>query len=132
MTAEEMKALGRRIAQAWNEGNLEIIDAVYAPNFVNHFTGEDREKLKQAIVATRAAFSGLHLTIDDFIVEGDKLVARWTARSTHTGEYMGIPPTGTRLEQTGINIARIENGQVVEEWSRGDDLGLLRQMGAIA
>lgn len=132
MNAEEMKALGRRIAQAWNEGNQEIIDEVYAPNFVDHFTGEDSEKLKQAIQGTRAAFSGLHRTIDDFVVEGDKLVARWTARSTHTGEYMGIPPTGRRLETTGINIARIENGQVVEEWSLGDDLGLLRQMRAMA
>ncbi len=131
MNSEEMKALGRRIAQAWNEGNLQIIDEVYAPNFVNHFTGEDREKLKQAIKGTRAAFSDLHLTIDDFIVEDDKLVARWTARSTHTGDYLGIPVTGRRLEQTGINIARIEKGQIVEEWSRGDDLGLLRQMGAL-
>jgi predicted ester cyclase len=132
MNAEEMRRLGYRVAQAWNEGNLEIIDEVYAPNYVNHFTGEDREKLKQAILETRAAFSGLHVTQDDYLVEGDKLVVRWSARSTHTGEYMGIPPTGKRIEGNGIHIARVENGQIVEEWSLGDDIGLLRQIGALA
>jgi predicted ester cyclase len=131
MTAEEMKALGRRIAQAWNEGNLEIIDEVYAPNYVNHFTGEDREKLKQALEGVRAAFSDLHITLDDSIVEGDQLAFRWTMRAVHTGEYLGVPATGRHVEVRGIHIGRIENGQVVEEWSRGDDLGLLRQMGAL-
>ena len=132
MTAEEMKALGRRIAQAWNEGNLEIIDEVYAPNYVNHFTGEDREKLKQALEGVRAAFSDLHITLDDSIVEGDQLAFRWTMRAVHTGEYLGVPATGRHVEVRGIHIGRIENGQVVEEWSRGDDIGLLRQIGALA
>ena len=131
MNAEEMKALGRRIAQAWNEGNLEIIDEVYAPNYVNHFTGEDREKLKQALEGVRAAFSDLHITLDDSIVEGDQLAFRWTMGAVHTGEYLGVPATGRHVEVRGIHIGRIENGQVVEEWSRGDDLGLLRQMGAL-
>jgi predicted ester cyclase len=132
MNAEEMKALGRRIAQAWNEGNLKIIDEVYAPNFVNRFNGEDREKLKHGIVAVRTAFSDLHITLDDSIVEGDKLVFRWTLRAAHTGEYLGVPATGNPIEVRGIHIGRFENGQIVEEWSRGDDLGLLRQMGAMA
>ena len=49
MTTEEMKALGRRVAQAWNEGKPEILDEVYSPDFINHFTGEKHERLKQAI-----------------------------------------------------------------------------------
>jgi predicted ester cyclase len=132
MNAEEMKALGHRIAQAWSEGNLQIIDEVYAPNYVNHYTGEDREKLKQAIEAARTVSSDLHITQSDFIVEGNRLVFRWTLRGTHTGAYAGGPATGKRIELRGLHVARIKNGQVVEEWSRGDDLGLLRQLGAMA
>ena len=66
----------------------------------------DRDRLKQVIQEIRAAFSDLHILIDEFIIEGDKSVARWTTRSTHTGTYMGIPATGKRVELVGINIAR--------------------------
>ena len=111
MTAEEMKALGRRVAQAWNEGKPENLDEVYSPDFINHFNGENRERLKQAIQETRAAFSGLHITIDEFIIEGDRSVARWTARSTHTGTYMGIPATGKRVEQVGTTLRAGQTGK---------------------
>ena len=104
---------------------------MYSPDFINHFTGDNLERLKQAIQETRAAFSGLHIAIDEFIIEGDKSVARWTARSTHTGAYMGIPVTGKRVEQVGINIVRMVNGKIVEEWSLGDNVGLLRQLGCV-
>jgi len=131
MTTEEMRTFERRFFQAWNEGKPEILDEVYSPDFINHFTGENRDRLKQAIPETRAAFSGLHITIDEFIIEGDRSVARWTAQSTHTGTYMGIPATGKRVEQVGINIARMADGKIVEEWSLGDNLGLLRQLGVL-
>jgi predicted ester cyclase len=131
MTTEEMKALVRRAIQAWNDGKPEIVDEVYAPNFVNYFNGEDRERLKQAIQGSPAAFSDLHITDNDFIVEGDKVVVRWTARCLHSGVFLGVPATGKRLEWNGIHICRVENGKIVDVWSLGDDLGLLRQMGAL-
>lgn len=131
MTPEAMKALGHVAVQAWNEGRPDLLDEVYAPTYRNHFNGETLDMLKQSLLATRAAFSGFTLTIDDQIVEGDRGVTRWTARGVHTGEHLGIPATGRSIEITGINIGRFENGRIVDEWSRGDDVGLLRQLGVL-
>ncbi|HHY55566.1 MAG TPA: ester cyclase [Chloroflexi bacterium] len=131
MTPEAMKTLGRVAIQAWNEGRPDLLDEVYAPNYRNHFNGETLDMLKQSLLATRAAFSGFTVTIDDQIVEGDKGVTRWTARGVHTGEHLGIPATGRPVEITGINIGRFENGKIVDEWARGDDVGLLRQLGVL-
>jgi len=126
-----MKALGHVAVQAWNEGRPDLLDEVYAPTYRNHFNGETLDMLKQSLLATRAAFSGFTLTIDDQIVEGDRGVTRWTARGVHTGEHLGIPATGRSIEITGINIGRFENGKIVDEWARGDDVGLLRQLGVL-
>lgn len=131
MTPEAMKVLGRVAVQAWNEGWPDLLDEVYAPNYRNHLNGETLDMLKQSVLATRAAFSDFTITIDDQVVEGDKGVTRWTARGVHTGEYLGIPATGRPVEITGINIIRIENGKIVDEWARGDDVGLLRQLGVL-
>ena len=131
MTTEEMKALGRVGIQAWNESRPELLDEVYAPNYRNHFSGETLDVIKQNLRNIRAAFADLTVTVDDQIVEGDRAVVRWTARGVHSGEYLGIPATGRRIEQTGINIGRCENGRIVEEWARGDDVGLLRQLGVL-
>jgi predicted ester cyclase len=64
-------------------------------------------------------------------VEGDRVVSRWTARGTQEGEFMGAPATYKRMEQTGISIMRVQEGKIVEGWSRADELGLLQQLGLL-
>jgi predicted ester cyclase len=71
-------------------------------------------------------------TVEDLIAEGDKVVARWRSRATHQGDYMGIPPTGKEVEFTGISFYRIEEGKIAESWTVKDQLGLMRQIGAVA
>ena len=71
-------------------------------------------------------------TIEDIIAEGDKVVARWRSRATHQGNYMDIPPTGNRIEFTGISVYRIEGGKIAESWSVEDEYGLMAQIGAVA
>lgn len=131
MTSEEMKAVGRIAARAWNEGRPELLDEVYAPTYRNHFNDETLDMLKERVLSTRATFSDFTLTLDDQIIEGEKVVTRWTARGVHTGEYLGVAATGKPFEVTGINIGRFENGRIVDEWSRGDDVGLMRQLGVL-
>jgi steroid delta-isomerase-like uncharacterized protein len=131
MAPDELKALVSRELLAWNEGRLEVIDEIYAPTFVNHFTGETPETVKQKIALVRSAFPDVQIVIDDQVVEGDKVVSRWTARGTHQGEFMGAPATDKRMEQTGITFLRVAEGRIVEGWSRVDDLGLLQQLGLI-
>jgi len=79
----------------------------------------------------RAAFSQPHTTIDDAIVEGDKVAWRWTFRGTHTGPLMGIPATGKAIAFTGITIDRVAGGKIVERWNQADFMGLMQQLGAI-
>ena len=80
--------------------------------------------------AIRSAFPDLHVTIEDQIAEGDKVVTRVTFRGTHQGEFSGIAPTGKRVEYSGIAIDRIANGKVVEMWHISNMAGLLLQIGA--
>jgi len=136
MSTEQNKAMDRRVyEEVWNGGNLAVIDELVAANYVDHDQEptsalEGLEGLKQSVTMYRTAFPDVHFTIDDQIAEGDLLVTRWTARGTHQGPLMGIPPTGKQAMVTGISITRVASGKVVEGWTNFDALGLLQQLGA--
>jgi len=133
MAAEANKELVRRlIEEAWNKGNLAVIDELISPDYVLHIDAPGapgREGYKQAVEMHHAAWSDLRLTIEDMIAEGNKVAMRGTLRGVHEGEYMGIPPTGKQATWSAISIRRIEGGQIVEEWVELDMLGLLQQLG---
>ena len=125
MSAEENKVLVRREQEElWTHtGNLDAAEELFVPEYA--------EAAKQEAADLRQGFPDVVSTIEDLIAEGDKVVARWRAQATHQGEYMGIPPTGNRVEFTGISMYRIEAGKIAESWNVEDDLGLMRQIGAI-
>ena len=77
------------------------------------------------------AFEGAHITVKDQIAEGDAVATRWEGRGRHTGELMGVPPTGKEIVVEGLNLTRLRDGKIVEEWSNWDTLGMLQQIGAI-
>jgi steroid delta-isomerase-like uncharacterized protein len=137
--SEENKALTRRSWEIGSEGSLEslgdALQEVYADDIVMHEPDEDVrgiEGLKQYVSMIRSALPDLHLTLEDDIAEGNKVVSRWRAQGTHQGELMGIAPTGNQVAITGITIHRIEDGKIVEEWENWDALGLMQQIGAVA
>ena len=133
MSVEENKAIFRRIVEeGFNKGNLAIVDELVATNHVNHTDNvHGPEEYKQFITMYRTAFPDLHMTIEDQIAEGDKVVNRWTSRGTHKGDLMGIPPTGKQTTVTGIYVARIIGGKIVEEWGNFDALGMMQQIGVV-
>ena len=133
---EENKALVRLIfEEIGNKGNLDLIDKVYDANYVKCRNGEivkeSYEEQKQKSAIYRKAFPDGHQKIEDMVAEGDKVAFRWTFTGTHTGELMGIPPTGVQVKMTGITIYRITNGKVVEGWLNSDRLGVMQQLGVI-
>ncbi len=69
--------------------------------------------------------------MEALIAEGDLVSERFTARGTHRGEIMGVPPTGREVVLAGINIFRVQDGKLVERWGRTDDLGFLQQLGMV-
>ena len=135
MTSEGHKALGRRfIEEAWHGRNLAALDDIFDANFVAHDptnTPPGLEGYKQQISMFHNAFPDLQTTVEDEIVEGDRLVMRFTMRGTHQGPLMGIPPTGKQITISGISIGRIANGKIVENWTNADLLGLFQQLGVI-
>ncbi|MBM3134581.1 MAG: ester cyclase [Chloroflexi bacterium] len=136
MSTEENKAIVRRwVEECYNKGNLAVADELIATNYVNHSAplgqAPGREGEKQYATMIRSAYPDFHMAIEDQIAEGDKVVTRYTARGTHKGEFMGIPPTGKEITVTGIHIHRIAGGKVVEGWSEFDQLGALQQLGVV-
>jgi steroid delta-isomerase-like uncharacterized protein len=131
--SEENKALARRSWELLD--NLDILDEAYATDLVWHEPDQDiqgSEEAKQFVTMYKTAFPDLHATVEDEIAEGDKVVTRWTIRGTHQGEIEEFgPPTERQIEIKGITIHRIENGKIVEEWERYDNLSVMQQLGLI-
>ena len=75
----------------------------------------------------RDTFGDLQCTVDSQVAEGDMVVTRWTARGTHQGEHLGVPPTGNPVMVTGIIMHRFRDGKSVETWGEWDRLGLMQQ-----
>jgi predicted ester cyclase len=126
MSAQENKDLVRREQEElWNHtGDLDAAQELFA--------ADQAEAAKQEAADFRQGFPDVTSTIEDLIAEGDKVVARWRSRATHQGEYMGIAPTGKEVEFTGISVYRIEAGKIAQSWNIEDQLGLMRQIGAVA
>jgi predicted ester cyclase len=136
MSAEENKAIMRRAIDALftQGGNLDDADACYAPDYLSHTPpyGDLRgiEASKGFAAAYRQAFPDLQTTTEDMVAEGDKVVARWTTRGTHQGETEIFgPPTGNRMEVTGMSMAQFAEGKIVEGWTNVDALGQMQQLG---
>ena len=135
MTTEDNKVLHRRfLEEVMNHRNVALVDELCAPDIVLHnasTTIQGREPYKQYLSMLLAGGSDLHITIEDQIAEGDKVVTRYTTRGTHQGSFIGIPPTGKHITVTGMVITRFAKGKEVEEWANADWLGLLQQIGVI-
>lgn len=78
-----------------------------------------------------AGFPDLQCRVEDMTADGDKVWARAVLSGTHEGEFMGVAPTGNRVEFEVIDISRFENGKGVEHWGISDAMSLMRQIGAI-
>jgi steroid delta-isomerase-like uncharacterized protein len=136
VSTEDNKALVRRfVDEVQSQGNIDLIDEICSPEFVNHSAPPgiptDREGIKIVTAMFRGAFPDSYFTVEDMMAEGDKVATRKTFHGTHEGEFMGIPPSGRRVSMGLIDIVRISEGRVVEHWSMGDNLGMLRQLGVV-
>ncbi len=136
MSIEENKAIVRRCNEdVFNKKNVGALDEFLTSNVVHHSlppgVPQDRDGFKQFVSVLLAAFPDLHITIEDMIAEGDKVVARATTSGTHKGEFIGIAPTGKQAKWTEIFIWRIDSGKAVEMWAELDQIGMMQQLGVI-
>jgi steroid delta-isomerase-like uncharacterized protein len=134
---EENKTVVRRfLEEIFTAGNLELVDELFAPDYVLHdpvvpdeVSGP--EGMKRYVSMYRAAYPDTHFTIEDQIAEGDEVVTRWTGQGTHEGELMGISPTGKQVTVTGIEVDRVVDGKMQETWVNYDALGMMQQLGVV-
>jgi serine phosphatase RsbU (regulator of sigma subunit)/predicted ester cyclase len=125
VSAEENMALARRIMEARATGDLDALDELLAPDFVNHnrlLPGQEpgREGYKRSVSAYHAALTNRRFLVEDQVAAGDKVVTRFTVHATHDrGELMGVAPTGKEITNRVIVIHRISGGKIAEEWGMG-------------
>jgi predicted ester cyclase len=132
MSAERNKALVRRFLQAHAKGDLDTLEQMLAPDFVDHNLipgeGPGREGYLRSFAEFHAAYSHTHYDIEKQLAEGDEVVTTFAVSSTHDrGEWMGLVPTGKEFKASHILIHRIVGDKIAEEWSQGSGLAELAQ-----
>jgi steroid delta-isomerase-like uncharacterized protein len=121
-----------RLYRAINDGNLDLLDKLFAEDYVDHTEGyRGVEAIKQQISAFRVAFPDLHITVEDTVEDGDRIATRTTVTGTQTGDLMGLPATGKTVSVCAVDIARFDGGKVLERWGGLDMCALMRQLGVI-
>jgi steroid delta-isomerase-like uncharacterized protein len=136
MSEGDNEGLVRRyLDEVWNKGNVAAVDEFLAPSYRRHLSPASapltRDGQRQRLSGFRAAFPDVHLSVEDVLVAGDRVAFRTLIRGSHRGDLMGIPPTGKAVSFYTVDIVRIEDGKVTEQWGGPDLLSLLQQLGGV-
>jgi len=136
--SEANKALIKRwFDEVWNQGRESTIDELLAATAVAHGLGDTDvdihgpAEFKSFVRNLRGSFPDIRIDIEDSVAEADKVMVRVRVDATHKGIGLGVSPTGRRVSIAGIVLVRIKGGQIIEGWNSWDQLGLLRQIGAL-
>jgi steroid delta-isomerase-like uncharacterized protein len=137
MSAEDNKAVVRRlIEEVYNEGNLDVVDQLVAPDIFDHAAVPEHrhgvDGFKHVMEWVRPFSSDVHYDIDDIISEEEKVGVRMTQSGTHTGTVRDIPPTGKCFSVDYVHWFRLADGKIEELWAVRDDLSQLEQLGLLA
>jgi steroid delta-isomerase-like uncharacterized protein len=135
MSVEENIVLMRRwFKEVWNEGRVQTIYDLMAENAIG--IGQDQPGVEihgpaefvTLFKRIHGAFPDIKITLEDAFGADDKVVVRWSAVMTHTGDHLGIPATNKKARITGITITRIKKGKIVQGWDNWDQLALMQQV----
>lgn len=135
--SEENKAIVRRVEETWSSGNLEALEELFAPDYVNHAAmpgmPQGLEGAKLAHQASVSSFPDRRVVIEDMIAEGDRVVVRCRMTGTNMGgiPWAGIPANEKKLDVQWISVYRIREGRVAESWGLNDIATFMQQMGAM-
>ena len=134
--AAQMVKAARLFYAFWDTGNAEYASAAVDNDFRDNTLPEGRPQGRKGLLYAsqtfRSAVPDLHCTIEDLLVSGDKVTARLLFTGTHKGEFMGHPATGKPVRFLAIDVLRIRDGRIVEDWHLEDNLTLLQQLGIVS
>lgn len=132
---QNLDAQDRFTTEVINGGNIDVLDKLVSPDFVDHDPAPDQgpgpNGLKAFWTAFRTAFPDLSVTTDQTVVDDDYIAMAYRATGTQRGPLMGIEPTGKSIDIRGLQITRFEDGFMVERWGSSDQVTLLQQIGAL-
>lgn len=136
MSLQENKSVVRLfVEQVQNQHNLDALDELLSPNFVDHSgmtSPPGLEGTKAFFSIMFAAFPDMHFTIRQQLAEGDQVMTYKTFHGTHQGDFMGIPPTGKQVSFNVIDIFTVVEGKLSEHWTVSDMLSLMQQLGLVS
>jgi len=128
---EQNIALIMRQYEAWNSGDVEAIKEIFSPDYVFHSGSQDfsKEQMIEFLKPQMEAWPDRTFSVEDILAKGDKVVSKFIFKGTHEGDIEGIPATGKKVENPGIEIWQVENGKIVESWEVSDTLSFYKQLG---
>ena len=130
MPGNSMDAVAK-FYRVYNEQNLGLWEDAIAEDYVGNVNGQtipNREVGKGFVALLIKAFPNIKYTVEDSITDGDRVVTRWTANATHTGDFFGMPPTNKNVSMLGITIFNVRAGKVAALWDVWDQAGLMSQL----
>ena len=134
MSQAQNIAAQEKLGKGVVEGNLDVIEEVFAPDVVDHDPapgqGPGNQGIKEFWTELRTAFPDLALQVERLVADDETVSLTYTLTATHDGPFQGIDPTGKQIEVRGLQTARFEDGKIVERWGATDELGILKQIGA--
>ena len=135
-TVQAHRLIMQRFVQFINTADAKMATELVSPEAIFFVPGRPDPVRGPAgyleiINMMRSGFPDIQWTLEETIAEGDKIVARYTMRGTHKGNFMGVPPAGKKIAVQALNIYRFSNGQIIEEQGQPDLLGLFQQIGGL-
>lgn len=123
----------RGYEEGWNQGKLAVLDELLTPDFQGHDPSSStgvvsRDQVRDILAQIRSAFPDVRREALDHVAAGDRVAVRWRVTGTHRGTFGSIPPTGRRIDVTGITFYRVVHGRIAEEWVQMDGAALNRQL----
>ncbi len=134
MSKEQNIQAQTQFGEAINSGNLEAMRDLVAPTVKEHDPGPNQGPSAQGYIdlfaEMRTAFPDFKVTPEHITADEDSVALAYTLEGTHQGSFMGVAPTGKRVKARGVQIARFQDGKMIERWGSSDELGILKQLGA--
>ncbi len=131
MSQSPREAAKKWFEVVWNQGRREAIAEMLSSDVAFHDGSTDTvgiQSFQLFFDRMHATLSQIHVDVDDTLVDGDQVCVRWRAKARHTGDGLGVPPTGKEIDVTGISVVRVVDGKFVEAWQNWDMLGMMEQI----
>jgi steroid delta-isomerase-like uncharacterized protein len=134
---DETQRIVDLVTKLWSTGKAEFAEQLYRTNAQRSDPNQPEpihgvQEILRFVGEVRTGFPDFKLEVNEAVRDGDKLAAEWTGTGTHQGDFLGVAPTGRRIQISGMAINRVENGQIAEERIYFDRLKLLEQLGVAA